>query len=165
MQCYIDNSYHTKIKQMSTTKCNKFEFFGHSYFTKMSCTISYGNNNRCKIILPFNGTQDQFRLFITKRLGLKNEDKFHIVSTNDNQTKINCCKQLKSNIEYTIIYINREVRKIQRISRAKKLNKMRRKSSSFEVLPFSRQSVAFKSKKSWSNLLRKSSKCITSLKK
>mmetsp|Transcript_77533 Transcript_77533/g.69407 ORF Transcript_77533/g.69407 Transcript_77533/m.69407 type:complete len:138 (+) Transcript_77533:70-483(+) len=136
----------------------------------MSCTISY-SNKFCKILLPFCGSQEQFDSFIMKRLGLRENDRYNIISDNDydpsltkNQIKINSHKDLVSGHRYKLIYINKEVKKIQHLSRARKLNKMRRKSSGFEGLPFSRQNVAFKSKKSWQNLLKRSSKLVASLK-
>mmetsp|Transcript_77534 Transcript_77534/g.69408 ORF Transcript_77534/g.69408 Transcript_77534/m.69408 type:complete len:138 (-) Transcript_77534:125-538(-) len=136
----------------------------------MSCTISYANKV-CKILLPFNGTQEQFHSFVTKRLGLKETDRYNIISDNEydgsmttNQIRIKTHKSLVVGHQYKLIYICKEVKRIQRMSRARKLNTMRRKSSGFEGLPFSRQTVAFKSKKSWQKLLSRSSKLMATLK-
>ena len=135
----------------------------------MSCTIWY-RNKYCKILLPFTGTQKDFNTFITKRLGLRENDRYSIISDNEydpsseNQINIKSPNDFVSNHQYKLIYINQEVKKVQHVSRARKLNKMRRAQSGFEGLPFSRQTKAFKSRTSWKDLLRRSSKLAVALK-
>eukprot|EP00483_Globobulimina_turgida_P002846 UN02851 len=71
-------------------------------------------------------------------------------------------QQLKPGQTYTIIYINPEAKKTQHILRHKKLNLMRRKRSKTN-LPFSRRKSALTSRKSWLDLLSKSSQLIAPL--
>mmetsp|Transcript_60903 Transcript_60903/g.96812 ORF Transcript_60903/g.96812 Transcript_60903/m.96812 type:complete len:136 (-) Transcript_60903:147-554(-) len=134
----------------------------------MACIISFADA-RCKILLPFNGDDEQFLSFVSKRLGLKHTDKFYIVydtayNPMRSQETIHSARQLKPNQFYTILYIDQTVRKLQKMSRAEKLNKMRRKSTNFETLPFSQQNIALKSRRSYNDLLKKSAKLVAPLK-
>eukprot|EP01083_Nonionella_stella_P055319 145952_1 len=104
----------------------------------MTCFIEY-NDNHCKLFLPFNGTDLLFRTLVTKRLGLKQTDKYHIICEHDNDHRlITTHQQLKPNTTYQIIYIDKEAKKTQNTLRQKKLNDMRRNNSTTN-LPFSKQ--------------------------
>eukprot|EP01083_Nonionella_stella_P081603 224864_1 len=135
----------------------------------MHCTIRYAQR-KCTISLPFDGSDVSFEVLLSKRFGLRSSDKYYICDNdydpNNSDPHITSHHQLKPNHTYKILYICQEVKKVQHMSRARKLYRMKRKTSAVlgaKVPSFSRK-IAFTSGKSWVDLLRKSSQLVIALK-
>lgn len=134
----------------------------------MSCIVLY-SNKACKVMLPFPASDDEFRHLITKLLELTPNAKYRWICEShidpNSEQIITSPQHLEPGRTYRLIYINERVKRIQRLSRRRTLNKMRRKVSALANLPFSKRTKSMTSRKSWNDLLSSSSQLVSALKR